>query len=109
MQGIHLQLDHETCLELLLYITLNSKLLILTKLYIYFGSCDNSIDTLLTHVLKVFPAIRRFTKNGAEFVDGRLEDFDAVVLATGYKSNVPAWLKVRHRIIACDFWSEYND
>uniref|UniRef100_A0A6V7QUS9 indole-3-pyruvate monooxygenase n=1 Tax=Ananas comosus var. bracteatus TaxID=296719 RepID=A0A6V7QUS9_ANACO len=43
--------------------------------------------------IKVFPAIRRFTKNGAEFVDGRLEDFDAVVLATGYKSNVPAWLK----------------
>ncbi|OAY83387.1 Indole-3-pyruvate monooxygenase YUCCA2 [Ananas comosus] len=43
--------------------------------------------------IKVFPAIRRFTKNGAEFVDGRSEDFDAVVLATGYKSNVPAWLK----------------
>lgn len=51
-------------------------------------------------MLKVFPAIRRFTKNGAEFVDGRSEDFDAVVLATGYKSNVPAWLKVQHRIIA---------
>lgn len=44
--------------------------------------------------LQVFPAIRRFTEHGAEFVDGRSEDFDAVVLATGYRSNVPSWLMV---------------
>lgn len=29
-----------------------------------------------------------------EFVDGRTEKFDAIILATGYKSNVPSWLKV---------------
>lgn len=29
-----------------------------------------------------------------EFVDGRIEKFDAIILATGYKSNVPSWLKV---------------
>ncbi|XP_072983462.1 indole-3-pyruvate monooxygenase YUCCA2-like [Typha latifolia] len=45
--------------------------------------------------VKVFPAIQRFTKHGAAFVDGRSEDFDAVVLATGYKSNVSSWLKER--------------
>ncbi|XP_020097761.1 indole-3-pyruvate monooxygenase YUCCA2-like [Ananas comosus] len=45
--------------------------------------------------IKVFPAIRRFTEHGAEFVDGRSEDFDAVVLATGYRSNVPSWLMER--------------
>lgn len=40
------------------------------------------------------PAVERFTRHGVEFVDGRSEEFDAVILATGYKSNVPCWLKV---------------
>lgn len=44
---------------------------------------------------QVVPAINRFTESGVEFADGRKEDFDAVILATGYKSNVPSWLKVR--------------
>ncbi|KAF0888252.1 hypothetical protein E2562_013702 [Oryza meyeriana var. granulata] len=43
--------------------------------------------------IKVVPAINCFTENGAEFVDGHREDFDAVIFATGYKSNVPSWLK----------------
>ncbi|XP_058113624.1 indole-3-pyruvate monooxygenase YUCCA6-like [Magnolia sinica] len=50
--------------------------------------------------IKVCPAIKRLTVHGAEFVDGRMEDFDAVILATGYRSNVPSWLKER------DFFSE---
>nr|BBM60844.1 flavin-binding monooxygenase family protein [Juncus wallichianus] len=45
--------------------------------------------------IKVFPAIRKLTEKGAEFIDGRKEEFDAVVLATGYRSNVPSWLKER--------------
>nr|CAD1834087.1 unnamed protein product [Ananas comosus var. bracteatus] len=44
--------------------------------------------------IKVQPAIRRMTGHRVEFVDGRSEDFDAIVLATGYRSNVPSWLKV---------------
>ena len=44
--------------------------------------------------LQVYPAIKRLTGHGAEFVDGRVSAFDAVILATGYKSNVPSWLKV---------------
>ncbi|WOL08329.1 indole-3-pyruvate monooxygenase YUCCA2 isoform X1 [Canna indica] len=43
--------------------------------------------------IKVCPAIKRITAHGAEFADGRLEEFDVVILATGYRSNVPCWLK----------------
>ncbi len=44
--------------------------------------------------MKVRPAIRRIAGQQVKFVDGRSEQFDAIVLATGYKSNVPCWLKV---------------
>lgn len=44
--------------------------------------------------LQVVPAIDCLTKTGALFEDGRSEDFDAVILSTGYRSNVPRWLKV---------------
>ncbi|GMI94810.1 YUCCA2 [Hibiscus trionum] len=43
--------------------------------------------------IKVYPGIKRITYLGAEFVDGRKESFDAIILATGFKSNVPQWLK----------------
>lgn len=42
--------------------------------------------------IKVLPAIARFTEKGAEFTDGQNENFDAVVFATGYRSNVCDWL-----------------
>ncbi|KAG8656904.1 hypothetical protein MANES_03G020600v8 [Manihot esculenta] len=44
--------------------------------------------------IKVFPGIQRMMHDHVEFVDGRKENFDAIILATGYKSNVPSWLKV---------------
>ncbi|ONK80308.1 uncharacterized protein A4U43_C01F16210 [Asparagus officinalis] len=50
--------------------------------------------------IKVCPGIQRLTRKGAEFVDGISEDFDAIILATGYRSNVPSWLKER------EFFSE---
>ncbi|EOY30801.1 hypothetical protein QUC31_020087 [Theobroma cacao] len=50
--------------------------------------------------IKVYPGIKRLTYRAAEFVNGRKENFDAIVLATGYKSNVPQWLK------ETDFFSE---
>lgn len=43
--------------------------------------------------IKVFPGIKRLKECSVEFVDGRTENFDAIILATGYKSNVPSWLK----------------
>ncbi|KAL5225363.1 hypothetical protein ABZP36_012002 [Zizania latifolia] len=52
--------------------------------------------------IKVVPAINQFTDNGVGFVDGSREDFDVVIFATGYKSNVPSWLKED------EFFSESN-
>lgn len=37
--------------------------------------------------------VRSLTSNGAKFVDGEEMAFDSVVFATGYKTNVPFWLK----------------
>lgn len=38
--------------------------------------------------------VKEITCNGAKFVDGQEKDFDSIILATGYKSNVPTWLNV---------------
>jgi putative flavoprotein involved in K+ transport len=38
------------------------------------------------------PAIARFTRTGVVFADGRAEDFDAVIAATGYRSELPQLL-----------------
>ncbi|KAK2446203.1 indole-3-pyruvate monooxygenase YUCCA6 [Trifolium repens] len=43
--------------------------------------------------IKVRPSIKRLKRHTVEFVDGRSENFDGIILATGYKSNVPYWLK----------------
>jgi len=40
--------------------------------------------------IAVFPGIRRLVAGGAEFVDGRTANFDAIVLATGYRAGVAA-------------------
>ncbi|XP_039125778.1 indole-3-pyruvate monooxygenase YUCCA6-like [Dioscorea cayenensis subsp. rotundata] len=50
--------------------------------------------------IKVCPGIKRLTRHGADFMDGSSEEFDAIILATGYKSNVPSWLKEK------DFFSD---
>lgn len=38
--------------------------------------------------IKVYPGIDRLTEDGVQFVDGRSEKFDHIVLATGYRANV---------------------
>ncbi|XP_022961043.1 indole-3-pyruvate monooxygenase YUCCA6-like [Cucurbita moschata] len=43
--------------------------------------------------IKVRRGVSRLSRHTAEFVDGSVESFDAIILATGYKSNVPSWLK----------------
>ncbi|KAI9119279.1 hypothetical protein K1719_009954 [Acacia pycnantha] len=45
--------------------------------------------------IKVCRGISRLNKHDVEFVDGKVENFDAIILATGYKSKVPSWLKER--------------
>lgn len=43
---------------------------------------------------QVMESVKEITRNGARFMDGQEKEFDSIVLATGYKSNVPTWLKV---------------
>ncbi|XP_020240150.1 probable indole-3-pyruvate monooxygenase YUCCA4 [Cajanus cajan] len=50
--------------------------------------------------IKVMEGVKEITRNGAKFMDGQEREFDAIILATGYKSNVPTWLK------GCDFFTE---
>ncbi|XP_068656739.1 indole-3-pyruvate monooxygenase YUCCA2-like [Aristolochia californica] len=52
-----------------------------------------TLAKIRTGQIKVVPGIRKFLVNGAEFVDERVEEFNSVILATGYRSNVPSWLK----------------
>ncbi|CAN8295619.1 unnamed protein product [Cochlearia groenlandica] len=43
--------------------------------------------------IKIVPGIIKFGKGKVELVDGRVLEMDSVILATGYRSNVPSWLK----------------
>ncbi|KAK9148851.1 hypothetical protein Scep_007608 [Stephania cephalantha] len=54
-----------------------------------------TLAKIRTGDIKVHPAIKRLRSKTVEFVDGSAGDFDAIILATGYKSNVPSWLKDR--------------
>ena len=49
--------------------------------------------------IKVVPGIKRFSKGRVQLVNGDTLEIDSVVLATGYRSNVPSWLKVRTKLI----------
>ncbi|XAR70891.1 Indole-3-pyruvate monooxygenase [Bertholletia excelsa] len=54
-----------------------------------------TLDRIKSGDIKVYPGIRRLAQHTVEFVNGEEEKFDAIILATGYKSNVPSWLKER--------------
>jgi len=43
---------------------------------------------------QVMEGVKEITKNGVKFMDGQEREFESIILATGYKSNVPTWLKV---------------
>ncbi|KAH7524732.1 hypothetical protein FEM48_Zijuj06G0150700 [Ziziphus jujuba var. spinosa] len=49
--------------------------------------------------IKVMESVKEITRNGGRFMDGQEKEFDSIILATGYKSNVPTWLK------GCDFFT----
>lgn len=50
-------------------------------------------------LVQVRPGIERFTTQGVVFTDGRADNFDAVVLATGYRPNVQAWLQADGAVV----------
>ncbi|GJU61842.1 indole-3-pyruvate monooxygenase YUCCA6-like protein [Tanacetum coccineum] len=43
--------------------------------------------------IKILPSIQSLGDRSVRFVNGTVENFDAIILATGYKSNTPSWLK----------------
>ncbi|XP_057466763.1 indole-3-pyruvate monooxygenase YUCCA2-like isoform X2 [Actinidia eriantha] len=52
-----------------------------------------TLEKIRSGHIKIFSGIKRLKRRTVEFLDGRVENFDAIILATGYKSNVPTWLK----------------
>ena len=52
-----------------------------------------TIDLVKRGEVGVYPGIERFTPEGVVFTDGRSKAFDAIVLATGYRSQVGHWLE----------------
>ncbi|CAE5956495.1 unnamed protein product [Arabidopsis arenosa] len=52
-----------------------------------------ALEKIKSGDVEIVPAIKRFSRHHVELVDGQKLDIDAVVLATGYRSNVPSWLQ----------------
>lgn len=52
-----------------------------------------ALEKIRSGDIKVVPGIKKFSRRTVELVDGEKLDVDAVVLATGYCSNVPFWLQ----------------
>ncbi|XP_027367036.1 probable indole-3-pyruvate monooxygenase YUCCA8 [Abrus precatorius] len=52
-----------------------------------------ALEKIRSGDIKVVPGIKRFTNCCVELVNGQKQDVEAVVLATGYRSNVPSWLQ----------------
>lgn len=53
-----------------------------------------TIDLIRTGQITIRPGIERFVPEGVVFTDGQRESYDAVVLATGYRTGLQDWLKV---------------
>ncbi|PSR88035.1 Indole-3-pyruvate monooxygenase [Actinidia chinensis var. chinensis] len=51
-----------------------------------------AIAKIKSRDIEVVRGIKRFTSRGVEFEDGKADEFETVVLATGYRSNVASWL-----------------
>lgn len=59
-----------------------------------------ALDKIKAGDIKVINCgIKKFFQQGVELDNGEILQVDAVVMATGYSSNVPTWLKVRDHLI----------
>ncbi|KAK0582473.1 hypothetical protein LWI29_026022 [Acer saccharum] len=52
-----------------------------------------ALEKIRSGDIQVVPGIKRFSCGQVELVNGQKLDIDSVVLATGYRSNVPSWLQ----------------
>ncbi|KAK1270772.1 putative indole-3-pyruvate monooxygenase YUCCA4 [Acorus gramineus] len=66
-----------------------------------------TLSFIKTGKIKIVPEVECLTQKGAKFVNGQEMQFDAVIFATGYRSNVPYWLKVaKNDTQDCDFFTK---
>ncbi|KAL8227370.1 hypothetical protein R6Q57_017202 [Mikania cordata] len=52
-----------------------------------------ALEKIKSSQIQIVPGIRKFSRGHVELVNGVALDIDSVILATGYCSNVPSWLK----------------
>ncbi|KAI3678755.1 hypothetical protein L6452_38058 [Arctium lappa] len=52
-----------------------------------------ALEKIRSGNIKVVSEIKRFHRDSVELVNGNILEIDSVVLATGYRSNVPYWLQ----------------
>ncbi|KAF8007040.1 hypothetical protein BT93_K1137 [Corymbia citriodora subsp. variegata] len=52
-----------------------------------------ALEKIRSGKIKLVPGIKKFSRGQVELVNGEKHDVDSVILATGYRSNVPFWLK----------------
>ncbi|KAE8709361.1 putative indole-3-pyruvate monooxygenase YUCCA5 [Hibiscus syriacus] len=52
-----------------------------------------ALEKIRSGDINVVPGIKHFSRCQVELVNGEKLDIDSVVLATGYRSNVPSWLQ----------------
>lgn len=53
-----------------------------------------ALQKIKSKEIEIVPGIKKFSQGRVEFVNGTNLEIDSVILATGYCSNVPSWLKV---------------
>ncbi|CAD5329746.1 unnamed protein product [Arabidopsis thaliana] len=52
-----------------------------------------AMSLIRSGMIQIMEGVKEITKKGAKFMDGQEKDFDSIIFATGYKSNVPTWLQ----------------
>ncbi|MBA0590064.1 hypothetical protein Gorai_018783, partial [Gossypium raimondii] len=52
-----------------------------------------ALEKIKSGDINVVPGIKRFSRGEVELLNGEKLDIDSVILATGYRSNVPSWLQ----------------
>ncbi|KAE8673850.1 putative indole-3-pyruvate monooxygenase YUCCA7 [Hibiscus syriacus] len=52
-----------------------------------------ALEKIRSGEIKIVPGIKRFSRGKVQLVNGQRLEIDSVILATGYRSNVPSWLK----------------
>ena len=58
-----------------------------------------ALEKIKAGEINVVPGIKRISLGRVELDDGQNLEVDSIILATGYRSNVPSWLQVRFFIL----------